>query len=565
MRTDRPTRRGASAAALALAAGVSLAVAGCVTGLVPPSAPSGSAGSPGTPGPSASPVGSPPDANQETSAGAGPGASGAPTTSPGPVVTPDLSVRPLPSLRSRPIGGPRPDLGTLLHDYQYGNPPVALDATAGPRDWRLARPDARMVAGYPGDASVIAGDSLDLHLRSTGGPVSLDVFRMGRDDATFMTSIGPVAAGPQASAAPDPVRGLVEERWPVSTRLAVPATWPSGVYLVKLTARAGGQAYLPFVVRPASAAPLLVVLPTMTYQAYNPFGGADLYGGRLAVNGRAYAVGFDRPYAQGWGAGLFFRLDFPLVVWLEDHGYAPAYATDVDVARDPTLVTGARAVIVSGHAEYWTSGMFDTFAAAQAGSVSLLNMGANEAWWQARLEPGSTGASDRRVVCYKSAWLDPVTASDPNAATTRFTQLLRPRAAADLFGQDYAGIVGGLSPMTLAPAVAAFAPDSGLRPGERLPGLIGDEIDAVSTKPGATILAATPFRPRRRPAAVAGTSAWVAPSGAHVFDAGTFDWSWGLDPRYAAALPDFPAAGFERLMAAVLAWAGVDPTVRAGS
>jgi hypothetical protein len=50
------------------------------------------------------------------------------------------------------------------------------------------------------------------------------------------------------------------------------------------------------------------------------------------------------------------------------------------------------------------------------------------------------------------------------------------------------------------------------------------------------------------------------PSGAHAFDAGTFDWSWGLDSRYAAALPGFPAAPFQELTAIILAWAGVIPS-----
>ena len=53
---------------------------------------------------------------------------------------------------------------------------------------------------------------------------------------------------------------------------------------------------------------------------------------------------------------------------------------------------------------------------------------------------------------------------------------------------------------------------------------------------------------------------WINPSGGRVFDAGTFDFSWGLDPRYAAALPGFPATAFSQLTARILAWAGAEPT-----
>ena len=85
---------------------------------------------------------------------------------------------------------------------------------------------------------------------------------------------------------------------------------------------------------------------------------------------------------------------------------------------------------------------------------------------------------------------------------------------------------------------------------------MGDEIDLLSRKAGALILGATPVTLVGHSPGIAGASAWVTASGAHVFDAGTFDWSWGLDPRYAAALPGFPADSYARLMADILSWAG---------
>jgi hypothetical protein len=470
----------------------------------------------------------------------------------------------LPSLRTVPIAGPRPTVSELHNAYQAGRSPVALDSSAGPTDWRLSQPEPGVVSGYAGSLSVLAGGRLDLHIRSTGGAVRLDVFRMGLNDARHVLTVGSVSAGPQSLARPDPATGLVEERWPTSATLAIPADWRSGVYLVKVTTRTGAQAYVPFVVRPAAPQPVLLVLPTLTYEAYNQWGGPDLYGWSGSAAGRAYIVGFDRPFSHGWGAGHFFSLDFPLIVWLEDHGYDIAYATDVDVARDPALLTGARAIIFSGHAEYWTAALRDAVDAAQAAGVSLLNMGANEAWWQVRLAPNAGGVADRRVVAYKEARIDPLASSDPQAASARFTELPHPRPARDLFGQDYGGIVSGIWPMVIGPGIATFAPGSGLRPGDRLPGLIGDEIDLVSSQPGAIHLAETPVLAHRgsEPAAqvIAGASAWISASGSHAFDAGTFDWSWGLDPRYAAALPGFPALGFERLTAAILAWAGIVPT-----
>jgi hypothetical protein len=548
---DRP---GPSRVAVIAALACTVALAAC-GGRVPGAVPIGSGTAHGSAEAQASAV-------VGTSAGPGRTSSPAPAGTP---ASPGPTVRHLASLRTDPIGGPRPGLAELHNAYQAGRSPVALDPSAGPADWRLSQPDARVVSGYAGSLSVLSGGRLDLHIRSTGGAVRLDVFRMGLNDARHVLTVDSVPAGPQPLARPDPTTGLVEEHWPASATLAIPADWRSGVYLAKLTAQSGAQAYVPFVVRPATPQSVLLVLPTLTYEAYNQWGGPDLYGWPGGPASRAYVVGYDRPFSHGWGAGHFFSLDFPLIVWLEDHGYDIAYATDVDVARDPSLVTGARAVIFSGHAEYWTAALHDAVDAAQAAGVSLLNMGANEAWWQVRLAPNAAGAPDRRIVGYKDARIDPIAATDPQAASARFTELPRPRPARDLFGQDYGGVVYGTRPMVMGPDVAAFAPDSGLRPGDALPGLIGDEIDAASTQPRAILLAATPVFAHRgsepTAAVVAGASIWISPSGSHAFDAGTFDWSWGLDPRYAAALPGFPAVGFERLTAAILAWAGIVPTV----
>ncbi len=65
-------------------------------------------------------------------------------------------------------------------------------------------------------------------------------------------------------------------------------------------------------------------------------------------------MSFDRPFLREDGAALFFRLDFPLIVWLEDHGYTPGYVADLDLHRYPTLATGAKTLVFSGHGEYWT-------------------------------------------------------------------------------------------------------------------------------------------------------------------------------------------------------------------
>ncbi len=508
-----------------------------------------------------SPVASPARASPLSSA---PTASLPPASAPPPpsasLSSPPASLRPVTLAPRRTIGGPRPDIAALITQYQYGEAPVPLERGAALTDWHLSRPNLHAVAGWAGKVSVPAGGRVELHLRAIEPAVRLDVFRVGAHDATHLATVARVAVRFQPDARPSLPVGRVETHWPVSYTLPVPTSWRSGFYLVKVTTLpAGYQAYVPFAVTATRPAPLLVVLPMLSYQAYNGWGGSDLYDWWKGPFPRAAEASFDRPYEHGYGAGMLFRLDFPLLVWLEDEGYAPAYTTDLDVARNPSLVVGSRVVILSGHPEYWLGADRDAFDAAQARGVSLLGMGANMAYMQVRLLPNSAGVPERTVVCYKSLAWDPLAAGHPSEATVRFQNSPIRRPPKDLLGEEYGGIVPGLAPMVLGPDIARFAPNTGLRPGQSLPGLIGDEIDVASSKPGALLLAKTPVHARGYTPNFAGASLWVTPSGAHTFDAGTFDWSWGLDPRWSAALPGFPARAFAQLTADILAWAGAYP------
>jgi hypothetical protein len=128
-------------------------------------------------------------------------------------------------------------------------------------------------------------------------------------------------------------------------------------------------------------------------------------------------------------------------------------------------------------------------------------------------------------------------------------------------GLHYGGIVEGIQPMVIGAGMASFAPSVGLRLGQSLPGLIADEIDAVPSGFNGVLLGATSVNVREQNGAItAGAALWINPSGGRIFDAGTFDFSWGLDPRYSAALPGFPAEPFSQLTARILAWAGTQPT-----
>ena len=466
---------------------------------------------------------------------------------------------PLPELASPPVPQSPPTL-TALTSYLYGNKALLSFAQGAPTtDWRVAAPRQAAIAGYADSTSVEPGGSIGLHVAGTSATARADVFRLGLGDAKHVLTIPSIPVAPLRVRQPDPTTGVDEMRWPTAYELDVPSGWRSGLYVVKLTA-SGGQSYLQFVVRPIEPIRFVVMIPTLTYQAYNSYGGVSLYhwAGR-AASSRGYAVSFDRPYGTANGLATFMRADFPLLVWLENHGYAPGYVTDVDVAEHPEYVTGARTVVIAGHAEYWTRSMRAAFLAAERRGVGVVAFGANLAYWQVRLEPSSDGLLDRTVICYKDSLLDPVTSERPQLATTRFDQLPDPEYAHEIFGADYTGIVQQVHPFVVTIALLGFTAETGLEAGQELPGLLGGEVDQLADPAhGFSLMTASVVETGGVPIAPT-ASVWVSPGGAHVFDAGTFTWAWGLDPRYAAALPGLPADAFARLTSQILAWAGAWP------
>ncbi|MBI3745193.1 MAG: hypothetical protein HY264_01450 [Chloroflexi bacterium] len=505
------------------------------------------------------------------------GTAGVPTTTTGATLLPTATILPTPTsavfvapsinwplpdldpgLASR---GPRPTLDHLATFLSGNNPIVSVSTTSRAAGWQLTNPNMQAVSGYADAVSVLPGESIGLHLAGSDRRARIDVYRLGARDAEHVLGVADIPVAPLRIPTPDPATGLDAMGWPLAYRVAVPATWRSGVYLAKVSA-AHGQSYVPFIVRPPRPGGLVVMLPTLTYQAYNSWNEVSLYHRPRAgpgSPGRGYKVSFDRPYAWEGGAGLLFRTAFPLIVWLEDHGYEPGFIADTDLAAEPAYATEARTFVIAGHAEYWTASMRDALLVAEARQVGIVAFGANLAYRQVRLEPGTDGTAGRTVVCSKDASLDPLTRTDPQLATIEFAKLPQPRPAREVFGADWAGIAGKPQPLVVARGIETFDPGIGLRAGEALPMLLGGELDQLADPTDGMALTETPIVNTAGEPIRPTASLWVSPNGAHVFDAGTFAWTWGLDPRYAAALPDFPGDAFAHLTADILAWAGTAP------
>ena len=325
----------------------------------------------------------------------------------------------------------------------------------------------------------------------------------------------------------------------MTDRLVVPRSWVTGYYLAifRLTSgpQAGDTGFAPFIVQATvgDRSQILVVVPTNTWQAYNTWGGESVYTSPQAVK-----VSFNRPYAHR----LLFLWEYPLLRFLERNGYDLSYATDDDVARDPSILLHHRLDIAAGHGEYWTNGERDGWDAARAAGVNFAFMGANDGYWQVRYEDNY-----RTMVSYKSN-ADPE--RDPALKTVQFRALKPPRPECELLGEQSGpteGEDGEYFGYQVTPAGAQdpWMKGTGLRAGSTLNGIVGFEFDSVV--PTCHVPRLTVLFHWRGVLQSADAVRYRACSGSEVFDAGSLFFSWGLDafrdPQYAPPIwPPPPVA-----------------------
>lgn len=459
---------------------------------------------------------------------------------------------------------------------RFGPPVLAhsllliLPACAPSGDWQLSRPaTAGEIEGYASPPSVAPGESLSLHVSTRSRRFDTRIYRLGwyqGSGARLFLELRSTPGGPRPAPQPRAEDGLVACGWPVSLKFRVGDDWPSGAYLAQLSG-AGKQTFVPFVVREPRAgrrrAPYVLMLNTLTWQAYNAWGGTSLYDFNSRGGARAIRVSYERPYASGpgaWdgvGAGELLTTphtkiragwEYPMIRWLEKSGIDVATVADLDLDADSTLLQGRRGVLIAGHPEYWTRGIRDALDRARDSGVGIALFGANAGYWQVRREADSSSAGPAEagpvVFCAKDYTRDPLydTAADKDL-TVRFRNLHPRRPEVALFGVQTARGEESVA--------ADFVPDpdardswiyrgTGVATGatQSIPGLIGYEVDRsfiadslydVWSPQGLQVVARSPIRFRDGSAERSDAATYRAPSGAVVFAAGTMQWSWGLD------------------------------------
>ncbi len=416
---------------------------------------------------------------------------------------------------------------------------VSENLLPGDPDWGISHvgaPEAMM--GYAGQYSVLPGEPVMLYASTTARSFTVSAFRMGwyrGDQARPVWRSGTVRGHRQRPSTLVAGTNTVQTDWGPS--VTVPTDdWPDGSYLLRLDAESGAQRFVPVTVRSASTAGKVVIKnSTATWQAYNTWGGYDLYngpGGAADYTNRSLAVSLDRPLDQD-GASAFLAHERALIQLAERMGLPLAYVTSMEIATDPHLLDGASALLSLGHDEYWAPPERANVTAARDAGVNVAFLGANCCFRRTRLDSTRLGAQ-RLVICYKTSYTqDPMYGKDNALVTNDYREPPDPDPESSLTGTLYESNPANADYVVASPDSWVFA-GTGAAKGTRFPGLVGIEYDRVN-----------PDSPVERPIQVLSHSPltcrgvnsysdsayYTHPGGAGVFNTGTMRWVGAFTPR----------------------------------
>ncbi|WP_372501368.1 N,N-dimethylformamidase beta subunit family domain-containing protein [Streptomyces meridianus] len=425
--------------------------------------------------------------------------------------------------------------------------PTPRRSGAGPRS---ADDVHGQIKGFASTGAVAPGEAIDF--RITVNPpqqYGVDIYRIGHcngDGAVKVTS-SPRLSGIVQPAPLTAERTVSCHHWWLSWRLQVPADWAAGAYVAVLTTADGYRSHIPFTVRtvapPEARGPggrppladLLLVLPDVTWQAYNVYPedgrtGASLHhawdenGRLLGEDDAAVTVSFDRPYA-GTGLPLHIGQAYDFIRWAERYGYTPAYADARDLHAGRIDPSRYRGVVFPGRGEYWSEPMRRAAEWARDSGTSLVFLSAGTLYRRAELMASPSGDPDRLLSCRKRRGVGigrPVTWRDAGESE----QLL--------LGVQYAGRVPEPRPLVVRNAGQWLWEGTGCGDGDELPGLVAGEADRYYPRTPLPehvrriLLSHSPFEDDAGAVRHQETSLYRAPSGALVFAAGTSAWCAAL-------------------------------------
>jgi hypothetical protein len=279
--------------------------------------------------------------------------------------------------------------------------------------WDISGAGDSTIQGFATSISVNQGQTVSFKINTNATSYKLDIYRLGYyggNGARLITTVQPSATLPQSqpTCITDSATALMDcGNWAVSASWAVPASATSGIYFAKVARTdTGGASHVPFIVRnDSSTSDILFKTSDTTWQAYNDYGGANLYTGGPGPQGGAYKVSYNRPFHTrvyefySW----IFNAEYPMVRFLEANAYDVTYFTSLDADISGSLMLQHKAVLSVGHDEYWSGNERTMVENARAAGVHLAFFSGNEIFWKTRWEPSIDGTNtpNRTLVCYK--------------------------------------------------------------------------------------------------------------------------------------------------------------------
>lgn len=429
-------------------------------------------------------------------------------------------ANPQPHLRSGKIVDENAKPGTLEWQLQY----TAFDTPLTMASYPMIRYLRSLtIEGYVNKTSLYPGESLDFKVSMhTPGNFLIDIYRMGYyggKGGRSMAKLGPFEGKSQEV----PLMAMERVRecdWETATTFTIPNDWPSGVYLGKLSRDEpfGKQSYVIFVVKERRKSDILCMVSDLTWQAYNkwPFRDSLYDDGSTAVwyVGPNVRVSFDRPYAKypqlfdaplSAGSGEYLLWEHPMTYWLEQQGYDVTYCSNLDLHYDADLLDMTKVLLSVGHDEYWSPVMFENVVKARDNGLSIGFFCGNSVGGEIEFYDSFDNRKGRVFARTQKSLYD-------NEET--------------LMGNTSYGV--GFGDWTVKNSKHWIYKDTGLKDGDKLPGLIGWEYHGtpVGKIPGLEIVAGGQLSaPSKEPHAA---TIYPGPKGNWVFNAGTIWWTEGL-------------------------------------
>ncbi|MDA8263794.1 MAG: hypothetical protein M0T79_00295 [Actinomycetota bacterium] len=373
---------------------------------------------------------------------------------------------------------------------------IAENKLPGTTGWQIRhQPKTGSIAGFANVTYAAVGNRVTLYVSTTAPRFHVMAYRMGYYGGAggrFIWRSREVAGRDQPACPVTPVTNMVScDNWSPSLSFVVGHAFLPGDYVLRLVGSGNEQSYVLLTIwDPTSTAAYVIKDDVYTEEAWNTYGGYDLYQGLGTCApgiyppcNRARVVSFDRPFA-GNGAADFFSNEYPLVRFAEEHGLDVTYATDVTLQQHPRFLLRHRALLSLGHDECWSLTERRAAQSAMAAGVNMVFFGASAILRHVRLQSSPLGP-DREVVDYRDAAEDPLNGKGSPLRVTGNTWFSPPTnwPESGFVGEMYAGFIEPWSPpsaFVVYDASSWIFKGTGLHNGSQLPNVIQADFDHVA-------------------------------------------------------------------------------------